>query len=178
MSGRPLSLSTVLNLRSGPILAVLIHSLLRAPAGVSCNIQIQPRLKAKLSCNAKRRRQCRRTVKNNSRSNQQKKQLFLYIFLPSFCTTTTRNFQRLFHGGNVVRFLIDFFSFSPCIGGRQHFSFCHRSYKIFMLFLQQKMSPLFLSLALDLCRPACCPFSTYSLFFSVFLLFYIPNLWT
>ena len=34
-------------------------------------------------------------------------------------------------------------SFSPCIGGRQHFSFCHRRYKIFMLFFQQKMSPLF-----------------------------------
>ena len=29
-------------------------------------------------------------------------------------------------------------SFSPCIGGRQHFSFCHRRYKIFMLFFQQK----------------------------------------
>ena len=29
-------------------------------------------------------------------------------------------------------------SFSPCIGGRYHFSFCHRRYKIFMLFFQQK----------------------------------------
>ena len=29
-------------------------------------------------------------------------------------------------------------SFSSCIGGRQHFSFCHRCYKIFMLFFQQK----------------------------------------
>ena len=38
MSGWPLSLSTVLNLRSGRILAVLIHSLLRAPARVLCNI--------------------------------------------------------------------------------------------------------------------------------------------
>ena len=29
-------------------------------------------------------------------------------------------------------------SFSPCIGGRQHFSFCYRRYKIFMLFFQPK----------------------------------------
>ena len=43
-------------------------------------------------------------------------------------------------------FLFTFFhrrSFSPCIGGRLHFSFCYRRYKIFMLFFQEKMSPLF-----------------------------------
>ena len=34
-------------------------------------------------------------------------------------------------------------SFSPCIGGHQHFSFCHRRYKIFMVFFLKKMSPLF-----------------------------------
>ena len=45
-------------------------------------------------------------------------------------------------------------SFSPCIGGHWHFPFCHRRYKIFMLFFQQKKCLLcFLSLALDLCRP-------------------------
>ena len=44
-------------------------------------------------------------------------------------------------------------SFSPCNGGRQHFSFCHR-YKIFMLFFQQKnVSFGFLSLALNPCHP-------------------------
>ena len=73
-------------------------------------------------------------------------------------------------------------SFSPCIGGRQHFSFCHGRYKIFMLFFQQKnVSFVFylslqISVALFLVEfrwPA-----AYSLFFSVFLLLYIPNLWT
>ena len=35
-------------------------------------------------------------------------------------------------------------SFSPCIVGRLHFSFCHRRYKIFLSFFQQKkMPPLF-----------------------------------
>ena len=71
-------------------------------------------------------------------------------------------------------------SFSPCIGGRQHFSFCHRRYKIFMLFFQQKnVSFVFylslqISVALFLVElrwPA-----AYFLFFSVFLLLYIPNL--
>ena len=35
-------------------------------------------------------------------------------------------------------------SFSPCIniGGRYHFSFCHRCYKIFTLFFQQKNAGL------------------------------------
>ena len=71
---------------------------------------------------------------------------FLYISLPLFCTTTTWNFQKLlsctFYGGNVVRVLVHFFfychSLSSCIGGRYLFLFCHRRYKIFMLFFQQK----------------------------------------
>ena len=46
-------------------------------------------------------------VKKNNRSNKQKKKLctcstpFLYISLPLFCTTTTRNFQKLL----VTRFM-------------------------------------------------------------------------
>ena len=40
--------------------------------------------------------------------------LFLYTSLPFFCTTTTRNFQKLlrytFYGGNVVRVPVHFFS--------------------------------------------------------------------
>ena len=47
-----------------------------------------------------------------------------------------------FYGGNAIRVLVHFVfhcrPFSPCIGGRQHFSFCHHRYKIFMLFFQQK----------------------------------------
>ena len=114
---------------------------------------------------------------------------FLYISMPLFCTTTTWNFQKLlrytFNGGNVVRVLVHFFhcrSFSPCIGGRSHFSFCHRRYKIFMSFFQQKnVSPLFF---ISRCR-SLSPFLSLSfagltlfLFFSVFLLLCIPNLWT
>ena len=123
-----------------------------------CNIQIQPGLKAKLwiifivcsnkiiikSCNAKRQRQCRRTVKNNNRSNQQKGN-----FAPAahfFCTFLCHCFARLQRKTSsnflVTRFFHSLFfdccSFSPCIGGRQHFSFFHRRYKIFMLFFQQK----------------------------------------
>ena len=73
-------------------------------------------------------------------------------------------------------------SFSPCIGGRSHFSFCHRRYKIFMSFFQQKnVAPLFF---ISRCR-SLSPFLSLSfagltlfLFFSVFLLLCIPNLWT
>ena len=88
--------------------------------------------------------------------------LFLYISLPLFRTTTTWNFQKVlsctFYGGNVVRVLVHFFfychSLSSCIGGCNLFLFCHRRYKIFMLFFQQKnVSFVFFPLALDLCRP-------------------------
>ena len=61
--------------------------------------------------------------KNNNRSSIAKKQLFtcstlvLYISLPSFCTTTKWNFQKhpgyTFYGGNVVRFLVNFFFSLP-----------------------------------------------------------------
>ena len=74
--------------------------------------------------------------------------------------------------------------FLPCIGGCQHFSCRHRRYKIFMLFFKKKMSPFFqlsdlslqISVALffvELRWPA-----ADFLFFSVFLLLCIPNLWT
>ena len=71
---------------------------------------------------------------------------FLYISLPLFWTTTTWNFQKrlsyTFFGGTVVRVLRSLFfhcrSFLPCIGGRWHFSFSHRRYKIFIFVFQQK----------------------------------------
>ena len=89
---------------------------------------------------------------------------FLHVFCRK-CRTCSRSRFSVFHCC----------SFSPCIGGRQHFSFYHSRYKIFMLFFQQKMSPLFfISLALDLCRS----FSRRASLASVFLLLYIPNLWT
>ena len=89
--------------------------------------------------------QRRKTVKNGNRSNQQKQlctcsTLFLCynVKLPETsqlhvlwrnCRTCSRSL--FFHCR----------SLSPCIGGGQHFSFCHRRYKILMLFFQQKMSP-------------------------------------
>ena len=88
--------------------------------------------------------------------------LFLYISLPLFYMTTMWNFQKLlsytFFRENVVRALVHFFfqchSFSLCIGSRYYFPFCHHRYKIFMLSFQQKNVPfIFLSVAVDLCRP-------------------------
>ena len=105
--------------------------------------------------------------KNNSKSNQQKKQLctcstlFLYISLPLFCTTTTWNFQKLlsytFYGGNVVRVLVHFFSL-PLIFTLHWwplaFLILSPPLQNFHVVLPTKKCLLcFLSLALDLCRP-------------------------
>ena len=65
-------------------------------------------------------------------------------------------------------------SFSPCIGGHQHFSFSHRLYNIFMLFFQQKNVSLVFHLSLQISvglflGELRCP-AAYFLFFSVFLL--------
>ena len=82
----------------------------------------------------KRRRQRERWKNNNSKkATFHVQHTFLYISLPLFCTTTTWNFQKLpgytFYGGNVARVLA-FLIFSPPLQN-------------FMIFLQQKMSPLF-----------------------------------
>ena len=118
--------------------------------------------------------------------------LFLYISLPLFCTTARWNFQILlisytFYGRNVKRVLVHFFF------NAAHF---HLAYWWPLEFFD--LSPLLqdfhvvlptksvsfvslLFLALDLCRP----FSRWASLtcrllsiFSVFLLLYIPNLWT
>ena len=104
-------------------------------------------------CNAKRRRQRRRTVKFNNRSNQQKKQLCTCSRL--FCTVLCRCFARLqsktsrniFLWRNVVRVLVHFFFTAAhfllaLVAASISHYFCHRRYKIFMLFFQQKGSPL------------------------------------
>ena len=126
--------------------------------------------------------QCRGTVKNNSRSNQQKRNFAgaAHFFCTFVCSCfarlqcdTSRNFLVTYFVEEMLyMFSFTFFhccSFSPCIiGGRQHFSFCHRHYKFFVFF--------FISVALfltDLRWPA-----AHFLFFFVFLLLYIPNLWT
>ena len=111
---------------------------------------------------------------------------FLYISLLLFCTTKTWNFQRLvnctFYGGN-VRFLVHFFSLPPIFT----LHWWPLAFLILLSPLQnfhvvvptKKYLLCFLSLALDLSRP----FSRWAslaaaYFFSVFLLLYIPNLWT
>ena len=88
--------------------------------------------------------QHRRTVKNNDRSDQQKSNFASAAHF--FCTFLCRCFAQLQRETSrnflVTRFFRSLFfhcrSFSPCIGGRQHFSFCHRRYKVVMLFFLQK----------------------------------------
>ena len=131
-----------------------------------------------------------RLISKKATLHVQQEYFFLHFFGRCFAQLqreTSRNFlvTRFMEEMSYVFSFTFFFhcrSFSPCIGGRQHFSFCHRRYKIFMLFFQQKnVSFVFylslqISVALFLVElrwPA-----AYFLFFSVFLLLYIPNLWT
>ena len=105
----------------------------------------------------------KRTVKKQQWVKLAKKQLctcstlFLYIYLPLFCTTTTWNFQKLFYGGNVVRVLVHFFftaahfhlalvaaSISHFVTAATKFSCCSSNKKCLLCFL---------SLALGLFRP-------------------------
>ena len=112
--------------------------------------------------------------------------LFLFISLPLFCTTTTWNFQKLlsrtFHGRNVERVLVHilfFFhlalvaaSFSHFVTAATKFWYCSSNKKISPLFFlsrSRSLSPFF-SLSFAGLPP------TFS--FSVFILLYIPNLWT
>ena len=86
----------------------------------------------------------------------------------------------MFYGGNVVRVPVHFFSLLLIF--TLHW-WLLAFLKIFMLFLQQKnvVSFGFSSLTLNPCRPflveLCWP-AAHFLFSSVFLLLYIPNLWT
>ena len=118
------------------------------------------------------------------------KKATLYVQHTFFCTFICLCFARLQRetSGNflVTRFMEEmsyvfsftFFhcrSFSPCICGRLHFLFCHRCYKIFLLFFQQKNSFFFFFFSsLDLCRPFClvelrlpAAYFSFSLYFSV-----------
>ena len=103
-------------------------------------------------------------VKNNNRCNQQK---FAHA---AHC------FSKLSYV-SLLTFFLHFRSCSPCIGGRQHFSFSYRRHKIFMLFYQQKMSPLFfylslqISVALFLVEPRW-PAAYFLFFLSLFLAVY------
>ena len=117
------------------------------------------------------------------------KKATLHVQHTFFCTFICLCFARLQRetSGNflVTRFMEEisyvfsftFFhcrSFSPCICGRLHFLFCHRCYKIFLLFFQQKnasfvfflrprsLSPFFL---VELRLPAA--YFSFFLYFSV-----------
>ena len=94
------------------------------------------------------------TIGLNSKKKKQQQlstcsKLFFFFSFPCRCLArlqrkTSRN--RFFMGEMSYLLSFTFFhcrSFSPYIGGRQHFSFCQSRYKIFMLFFHQKMSPLF-----------------------------------
>ena len=118
--------------------------------------------------------------------------LILYISLPSFCTRqreTSRNLFNscTFYGGIVVRVLVHFFF----IAAHFHLALVAASFSYFaspplqnfhVVLPTKKMSPSFI---LSRFR-SLSPFFALSfaglqpdfLFFSVFLLLYIPNLWT
>ena len=106
---------------------------------------------------------------------------FLYISLPFSCTTTTWNFQKLpgytFLRGKVVLVFVCSFFFTSLIAPWWTLAFLIflPPLQNFMLFLQQKKSPLFfLSLQLFFSL-SFAGLSPYFLFFSVFLFLYIPN---
>ena len=116
--------------------------------------------------------------------------LFLYISLPLLCTTTTWNFQKLlsytFYGGNVVRVLVHFFSL-PLI-------FTLKWWPLAFLILSPTLHNFHVVLPPKNCLGLCflplrsktlSPFLSLrftglplTFCFSVFLLLYIPNLWT
>ena len=133
------------------------------------------------------------TIGLNSKKKKQQQQLstcstlffFFFISLPLSCTTTTQNFQKpFFYGGNVVRVIVHFFSL-PLIFTLHWwplaFLILSSLLQNFHVGFQQKMSPfLYLSLQISVALflvEFCWPVA-YSLFFSVFLLLYDPNLWT
>ena len=90
-------------------------------------------------------------------------QIFLYISLPLFCTTTTWNFHKIlsymFYGGNVVRVLVHFFftaahfhlalvaaSISHFVTAATKFSCCPSNRKMSPLFFisrSRSLSPFF-----------------------------------
>ena len=87
--------------------------------------------------------------------------LFSYISLPLFYTTTTWNFHKLLsytlYGGNVVRVLAHFFftaaHFHLAMVAAGISYFLTAATKLSCCSCNKKISPLFFSLALDLCRP-------------------------
>ena len=87
--------------------------------------------------------------------------IFLYISLPLFYKTTTWNFHKLLsytlYGGNVVRVLAHFFftaaHFHLALVAASISYFLTAATKLSCCSCNKKISPLFFSLALDLCRP-------------------------
>ena len=126
---------------------------------IVCSNKIQNR-------NAKRRRQRRRTVKNNNMSNQQKSNFARAARF--FCTFLCRCFARLQRETSrnflVTRFMEEMsyvLSFNFFTTALFHFALVAASIPHFLIAATKfpccsstkKVSPLFLSLVLDLCRP-------------------------
>ena len=115
------------------------------------------------SCNAKLRRQRRTTVKNNNRSQKSNfctSTLFFYISLPLFCMTTTWNFQKLLwrkcrtRSCSLFFFLLPLmFTGLPLVATSISHVVTAAITKFSCHFSNKKVSFVFLSLALDLCRP-------------------------
>ena len=82
---------------------------------------------------------------------------FLYISLSLFCTTTTRNVQKLFYEGNIVDVLVHFFSatahFLIALVAASISHFATIATKFSCCSSNKKCLLYFLSLALDLCPP-------------------------
>ena len=114
--------------------------------------------------------------------------LFLYISLTLFCRTRNLLVTRFIKEMPYL-FLFTFFSFFHCRSFSPWWPLALLIFSPplqFFLSFQQRMPPLFFSLTLALSRQACVAILivglrwpvAYSLFFSVFLFLYIPNLWT
>ena len=149
------------------------------------------------SCNAKRRRQCQRMVKNNNRSNQQKNNFALAAHF--FCTFLCRCFAWL-QRETSRNFLV------TCFMEEMSYVFSFTFFSLLLIFTLHWWPLAFLILSLPLQNfhvvlpvknvsfvfyPSLKTFSSvtlfllelrwpaaYFLFFSVFLLLYIPNLRT
>ena len=114
-----------------------------------------------------------------------------HFFCTFFCRCFARLQRKTLRNFLVTRFMEEMsqvflfpFFFTAArfhLGCRQHFSFSHRCYKIFMLFFQQLF---FFSLSLSLQLSVApilvehrWPVANF-LFFSAFLFLYIPYMWT
>ena len=113
--------------------------------------------------------------------------LFWYLSLPLFCTVKLLETSEFYvYGGNVVRVLVHLFftaaHFHLALVAATISHFVTSATKCSCCSSDKKMSPLFFSSRSRSLTPflslSFAGLPAYFLFFSVFLLLYIPNLWT